>query len=228
MIVQRAQHPGAHERHLLRKTNNPLFADAPVLDDDRLLEAQRLDYETLLVFQQAFQSVLAETVALGNKAESETILQLKDRLDQLYEQAAGVSGDQADAKDAIKRLLRFMMQAVRQGAGNDLQAQQELDQEEAARAAHFTLLGSPLVADLLNPDSLIQPDELLPSLLSSDKEELQLALQLFDGVQCLALLEAGAALLERLQNAGVNVDRAWQNLAFMQGFVEFTSELDKS
>lgn len=227
MIVQRAQCPGAHERHLLRKANNPLFANAPVLDDDSLLQAQRLDYEALLQFQQTFQAVLAETAALGNKAESETLLQLKDRLDRLYEQAAGVSGDQTDAKDAIKRLLRFMMRAVRQGAGNDLQAQQELDQEEAARAAHFTLLDSPLVADLLNSSSPIQPDELLPSLLSSDKEELQLAMQLFDGMQCLALLEEGAALLERLQNTGINVDKAWQNLAFMQGFAEFASELDK-
>jgi hypothetical protein len=106
-----------------------------------------------------------------------------------------------------------------------MQAHSELDQEEMAREAHFALLDAPLVADLLNPASPIHPDELVPTLLSADKDELQLALQMFDEVQLLAILSQGAALLEQLQGEGVNVSVPQEKLAFMQGYAEFAGGL---
>jgi hypothetical protein len=106
-----------------------------------------------------------------------------------------------------------------------MQAHQELDQEESAREAHFALLDAALVADLLSPNSPIHPDELVPTLLSADKDELQVALQMFDEVQLLAILNQGAALLEQLQNEGVNVSLPQEKLAFIQGYAEFAGGL---
>jgi hypothetical protein len=117
------------------------------------------------------------------------------------------------------------MAAVRRGAGNDFQAHQELDQEDTAREAHFTLLESKLVADLLQPNSPIHTDELIPTLLSASKEELQLALQILDEMQLLMILSEGAKLLEQLQDAGVDVTEAQQKLAFMHGYAEFIGDL---
>lgn len=220
MIIQPSEQPGAYERHLWRKANNPLFP-AVTVDDDALLDAQRLDYEARQTFDKTFRALLEEVTNLAGNVDSEIILKLKDRLDQAFELAAGLGGDQAQAQDAIRKLLRFIMASVRRGAGNDPHAHLELDQEEAAREAHFTLLQSKLVADLLNPASPIQPDELVPTLLSASKDDLQLALQMFDEMQLLAILTQGAELLERLQAQGVNVPSAQENLAFIQGYAEF-------
>jgi hypothetical protein len=227
MIIKTSGHPGSHERHLLRKAGNPLFADAIELNDDTLLAAQQRDHEELTAFHAEFRSLLEATTAMAGNVDSEVILQLKDRLDQTYELAATVAEDQSKAKEAIHKLLRYIMAAVRQGAGSDFQAHQELDQEEAAREAHFTLLESKLVADLLNPHSPIHTDELIPTLLSSSKDELQLALQIFDEMQLLMVLSEGAKLLEQLQDNGVNADDAQQKLAFMQGYAEFAGEMGK-
>jgi hypothetical protein len=172
MIVKTSEHPGSHERHLLRKVANPLFADVTLLDDDTLLAAQQRDHEELTAFHTEFRRLLEATTAMSGNVESDVILQLKDRLDQAYELAATVGEDQSQTKDAIRRLLSYIMAAVRQGAGSDFQANQELDQEEAARDAHFTLLESKLVADMLHPHSPIHTDELIPTLLSSSKDEL--------------------------------------------------------
>jgi hypothetical protein len=98
------------------------------------------------------------------------------------------------------------MQSVWKGAGNDTLAHQELEQEEIARQAHFELLESPLVADLLDPESPIAQDELLPSLLSAEQADFEAAITLFDSAQLEALLnqaesqpirDAGSDLFEQ-------------------------------
>ena len=225
MIIKPSEHPGSHERHLLRKASNPLFPFAPTLDDDNLIDAQRLDHEALQTFNRDFHELLEETTSLAGNVESDVILQLKDRMDRAYESASSLGHDVSKTKDAIRKLLSFIMASVRRGAGSDVQAHQELDQEESAREAHFALLDAPLVADLLNPNSPIHPDELVPTLLSADKDELQVALQMFDEVQLLAILNQGAALLEQLQNEGVNVSLPQEKLAFIQGYAEFAGGL---
>ncbi|WML90502.1 hypothetical protein RCF98_16225 [Thiothrix lacustris] len=225
MIIKPSEHPGSHERHLLRKASNPLFPFAPTLDDDNLIDAQRLDHEALQTFNRDFHELLEETTSLAGNVESDVILQLKDRMDRAYESASSLGHDVSKTKDAIRKLLSFIMASVRRGAGTDMQAHQELDQEESAREAHFALLDAPLVADLLSPNSPIHPDELVPTLLSADKDELQVALQMFDEVQLLAILNQGAALLEQLQNEGVNVSLPQEKLAFIQGYAEFAGGL---
>jgi hypothetical protein len=224
MVIKPSPQPGPYERHLLRKANNPLFPEQIALDDDSLLQAQRQDHERQRAFATGFQTLLEEVSALQGNVDSELILKLKDKLDQTYELVATLGGDQSKAKQAIRRLLDFIMAAVRRGAGTDRQAHQELDQEEAARTAHFQLLGSTVVADILNPEHVIPVDELVPTLLSIGKDELQLTLQLFDEMQLLALLNEAAALVDRLQAQGVGIAQATENLAFMQGYAEFLRE----
>jgi hypothetical protein len=87
------------------------------------------------------------------------------------------------------------MLAVRRGAGADPRALEELDDEEQARALHYTLLEQPLVADLLSPDTPIPPTELLATLLTAEPRELETALGLFEPALLTELVEQGEALL---------------------------------
>jgi hypothetical protein len=87
-------------------------------------------------------------------------------------------------------------------------AQRELDDEEAARAIHFRLLEQPLVADLLHPESPIQPQQLTPSLLSASGAELEAACELFDGNQLAVIVDEAEALFARLRTAGVELAAA--------------------
>lgn len=223
MIIKPSDFPGSHERHLLRKANNPLFEDQQLeLDDDVLLDAQRLDHDVLLSFMTEFRELLHKATGLTGNVDSDTVLGIKDRLDRAYETASAVADDQSHSKQAIAKLLSTLMVAVRQGAGDDAQAQQELDQEDAARDAHFQLMESQLVADLLNPESVIKAPELVATLLSSDKDDILLAVQLFDIAQLEMLIGQGVQLLERLpQSCGSVKAAAEQKLVLIQGYIEF-------
>ena len=223
MILKPSDFPGSHERHLLRKANNSLFEGQQLeLDDDLLLDAQRLDHDVLLAFMAEFRDLLHKTTNLAGNVDSETVLGIKDRLDRAYETASAVADDQSHSKQSIAKLLSTLMIAVRQGAGDDAHAQQELDQEDAARDAHFQLMESQLVADLLNPDSVIKAPELIATLLSSDKDDILLAVQLFDISQLEILIGQGVQLLERLPREHERVkEEAEQKLVLIQGYIEF-------
>ena len=188
MTVSFSQLPGRHERHYRRKLDNPLFADrAETRDDERLLEMQRLDHEELLGFIEALRSTVQRAVDLKPNEESDVILALKEQLDRLFEQSAGLADEQSGNQGAIRELLAVIMRNVERGAAADPQALDELEQEHAAREAHFTLLMQPLVADLLHPESTIGPGELAPSLLSESEPAVAAVLQLFDLAQLRAL-----------------------------------------
>ncbi|MEW8506731.1 MAG: hypothetical protein AB2598_08480 [Candidatus Thiodiazotropha sp.] len=192
-----SERPGRHERHLLRKFENPLFAETDrQLTQGQLTEAQRLDHEELVAYIVELRSLVGEAVALGPHEQSDVILELKERLDKAYETACRLADDQTPNKEAIRKLVDVIMRSVWKGAGNDSLAHRELQQEEDARRLHYGLLDNPLVADLLDPTSLIAEDELLPVLLSADDQEFEAAITLFDASQLEALLHQGEALVQ--------------------------------
>jgi len=189
--------PGRHERHLLRKQDNPLFPEEQrSISPSELTEAQRLDHEELEAYIHDLRKLVGEAVALGPHEQSDVILALKERLDKAYESACRLADDQTPNKEAIHKLVEVIMRAVWKGAGNDTLAHQELEQEEVARTTHYDLLEHPLVADLLDPDSLIGENELLPVLLTSEQSAFEAAVTLFDPVQLAALCDQGEAMLQ--------------------------------
>ncbi|MCU7795521.1 MAG: hypothetical protein KZQ75_00180 [Candidatus Thiodiazotropha sp. (ex Myrtea spinifera)] len=212
--------PGRHERHLLRKHNNPLFPeDQRSLTQGELTEAQRLDHEELEAYIGDLRKLVGEAVALGPHEQSDVILELKERLDKAYESACRLADDQSPNKDAIQKLVAVIMRAVWQGAGNDTLAQQELEQEEEARKTHFELLETALVADLLDPESLISEHELLPVLLSAEREDFEAAVTLFDPNQIQVLCELGDEFFQSREDDDV-VMGARQRLQEMNALVD--------
>jgi hypothetical protein len=213
MTLPFSQRPGRHERHLLRKRDNPLFPEEERCISGAVLEeAQRLDHEELVAFITEFRGLIYQAVNLKANEDSEVILGIKEELDRSYEQACGLADDQTETKIAIRKLAQLIMGAVRKGAGDDPLALMELEQEEEARAAHFELVEHPIVADLLNPESSITEGELLPALLSESAQGLQAALELFDDTQLALLCEEGRGLLDRIEAQGDNLKEPRQRL----------------
>ncbi len=217
MDILTSDFPGAHERHVLRKHNNPLFPRPLRLDDQTLFEAQRRDFEARQAFQRDFEALLEEAVNLEQNVDTDTLLRLKGRLDEAYETACFVSGDQTAIKQAIQKLIAAIMNTLWQHIEpGDALAQAELRQEEMARQQHFRLLETPLIADLLSPHSPIAPDELAPTLLSADDDELRTALALFDETQLSLLVSQAKALLAPFEQRPDCPPEAWRRLEIME------------
>lgn len=192
MSLAFSRHPGAHERHLQRSADNPLFTqERRQVIQMEITQAQRRDSEDAALFLKNFRALVQRAVDLKPQEDSEVILALKEDLDRAYEQCCGLPGDRSDMKAALRKLVGVVMQAVWRGAENDPAAQANLREEEAARGLHFDLLEQVLVADLIRPDSPIAQDELAATLLSESEAAVAAALTLFDADQ-LTLLCADA------------------------------------
>jgi len=220
-----SENPGAHERHLIRRHENILFGDrATEVTSNSLQQNQKIDHDILQRFMLDFREVVNKAVALKPNEDSEVILAVKDQLDKIYASSISVADDQTRVKESIKKLLNVVMLSVRKGAAQDPQALQELAQEDTAREANFTFLESKLVADILDPESPIDNEDLLPTLLCAEKDDLALATQLFDLEQITFLLEQGKQLLDKLDAEAEDITQAAENYVFMEGYLKFLEQ----
>jgi len=224
MISKFNEKPGARERQLKRKYNNPLFGQQQISEED-IQQAQQQDAEEVEAFLVSFRELVQQSVELEPNAEADVVLKIKEQLDKSYEQCAGLAGEQGEIKEMLKRLVMAIMQAMWKGIGQDAQAHSKLEMEEQARTQHFALLEYPLVVDLLRPDSSIGEDDLVPSLLSESAESVQAAMQIFIPEQQILLCNMARELLHKLDETDEKVVQAKCRLSEMEALIEPGSQM---
>jgi hypothetical protein len=205
----------------LRRDGNPLFR-VPAIDYSagEVLQARQRDTEELQRFHQEMREVIQQAIELPGNVESEVILELRGRLDQLYARCSGFGSSCREHKENIRKLIDLVMKAVWQAAADDPQARMELEQEELARQQHYRLLEYPLVADLLRPDTPIESDELIPSLLLAAHDELEAVLWMFEAAQLQQICDGAEVLLQQRKVEGFALPEAWERLHFMREHLE--------
>ena len=199
--------PGMHERHLRRKVNNPLFAES-AMSQQMILDARELDQQEFEDFMQEFHALARDASQLDASVDSEALIELKTRLDKSYERCCGQMGTHDEIKQGLKTLIEAIMGAVVHAAANDPGARSKLEDEIAARQQHFELLQYPLIVDMLRPDSPLNADELVPSLLSAADDEALAAAGLFNAEQRDLVCQQAQALIDRVLDAGIDVSAA--------------------
>lgn len=173
--------PGAFEKHLRRKYQNPLFPTAQQnLLQAEVDQARQRDQQDLQVFMEAFDETVKQAATLNGTVDSEVVLDLKEKLERLYVNSSSLAGDPGEYQDALLKLIRVCMDMIRKGASDDVVALRKLDEEEQARTVYFAMLESPLVAELMRGDEIIQVDELVPTVLSLETPKLTTVLALFE------------------------------------------------
>jgi hypothetical protein len=210
--------PGIRERHLLRKQDNPLFDSEKPVTSQQLAEARLSDDLERDSFVENFTALVRRAADLKSNTPSETVLEIKEELDRSYQQACALPGDQEKFKDAIRRLVKVIMDSVWQGVADDQYAQQQLRDEQFARDMHFQLQEVPLVSALTHPNSPITEEELIPSVLSEPLSDLAMALQVFDENQIEVLYSDASAFLES-KDPEHKLPDAWERLAFIGSYL---------
>lgn len=195
MALLFSSHPGCQESHLKRCYHNALLKSDSITQE-MVNDAHQQDLSELDDFKEDFVALVNQAVELKPNTDSDIILKLKEDLDRLYEQSAGLTGNTEDYKKGIRKLVKVVMQAIWTGAGDDTTAQAELSQEEAARAQHYELLEIPLVSHLLRPDSPIEPEQLVAVLLAEEVDVVSQILTLFDHEHLVDMHKQAESLLQ--------------------------------
>lgn len=219
MAPEFSSQPGRCERHLQRKFSNVLFPEQDrKVSQNQVDTARELDEKELLRFSESYHTILQEIVELAQNVESELVLKLKQRLDQLYEQVCALGGDRTAEKAGLSKLHQAIDQAIAAGAAGDATAEAQLIQEAQERRIHWEMLQQPLVADLLRTDSPISQDDLLPSLLSEEAESFGITMGMFDPEQCRSLLDQAKTLLKSREGES-GLENARARVEFLQTLV---------
>jgi len=213
--------PGAYERHMQRKYRNPLFpaAQQQFLNAE-IEQARQRDQQDLQAFMEEFQQTVTEAATLSGSVESEIVLDLKEKLERLYVTSCGLAGDLNSFQDALLKLIRVCMQTIRVGASDDVVALRKLDEEDQARTVYFAMLESPLVAELMRGDEVIQPDELVPTVLSLGTPQLVTVLALFEPEYLEQLILHTREFMAKLAPEVQQLSQAGDKLSLMEKTLE--------
>lgn len=213
--------PGSHERQLQRQYNNFLFSEQQrTVSLEQLTKVQNEEIAQLQVFSKDFQDLFDSASQLSENVQSDVILKLKENADRLYEQVASLPGDNENAQQSLLKLISVIMKSVRHGAGDDAKAISEIEQETEARAMHIELMKVPLIVDMLNPDSLITPDNLAATMLASEDNDLRAGLQLFESDQISQLYNDAESLLDECEEQGHDISNARPKLEIIAGALQ--------
>lgn len=213
--------PGAYERHLQRKQDNPLFPQEQQHPDQTALDQARMkDQQDLQAFMENFQDTLKQTAGLLGSVESDVVLDLKQNLERLYVTSASLSHDMNQIHEALLKLLNVCMLTIRKGAADDPVALKKLDEEQQARQIYFALLETPLVADLLRGDDVISESDLIPCMLSESEEGLKAVMDLFEPEQLHALHEPIELFVRNLPDETRNTTNAVERLQQFESVVK--------
>lgn len=218
MELQFSTYPGCWERHLQRQYNNPLFLHRlhhPMTQED-IEMARRRDEEERRAFQKAFEELLQAVSTLQAQVEAKIVLHLKNKIDSLYEQCAGLGGNFITQKQGLRQLYNLIMQAIWASGIKDPQTILDLEKEVADHQMHLTLLERPLVAHLLHPKSPIVEEDIIPTLLTEDETSLRAAMSLFNPQQQQILCQEARKLLTQLKQRGYSLPTAWVRLDMME------------
>jgi len=213
--------PGAHERQLQRRYNNPLFpASRREVSMSDVEQARRCDSTERQKHNGEFRALLDKAVNLGGNEDTEVILDLKQEIDRLYVECMSLGGDTEKEQTGLIKIHDVIMNTIRQSAGNDRLAIKELDKEQQARQVHLELMQHPLVAHLLRKDSPIEEDELIPTLLSENIDSIRTVVTMLDESQLDILCHGGRELLSTLEKDGLSLPMATRSLEAMEGHLQ--------
>ncbi len=191
--------PGCRERHLKRKYLNPLFSPRlSVISQSDVDQARSDDLDEYKSFIVNFDKLLSEVSCLSSRVETEIVLDLRVRVDALYDQWVSFGGGDADYKNALLRLHSTLVAAIKKSAENDIATLNELAREQKAHEIHLHLVEYPLVSDLLRADSPIEENELVQTLLSEDAESVQIVMSLFEPDQQQVIRDEARTWVERI------------------------------
>ena len=157
------------------------------------------------------------------------MLEIKEQLDECYATSCAMPGVHSNLKIAIKKLITAIMAAIRKGAADDATALKKLDDEDIAREMNNELHERKLIADLMLENSPILENELTPTLLNEDADDLDAALQLFSPEQLNLIVKDAQALLERLRKDGHEIPHAWERFQQIKlALNNTTSDMDSN
>ena len=172
--------PCAYEAHLIRRHNNPYFAEPRrFVSAEELDEAKRIDNRDLIAAEERFEELLRESKAIcvSKHTKSGDAIKLRARLEELVRFSMGIGGRAKWLASKLDKLRDSIIIVLRNAFSNDKKNLEYIEQADLSYEDNMRKFALPVFAQLLREDSPIPPDEMLPTILSEDPLSISLFME---------------------------------------------------
>ena len=208
--------PGACERHLIRRHDNPhYFSGGQPPATIEIAEAQAKDQQELIRFNTSLETLIHRSMSLTESTCSDSLASVKKELDACQNTAFGLAADLMEQKGALASINSIITAAMQHALRDDAAGLNSMMQKEAARMEQLQLLEYPIVSDLLRSDSPVPADELPAALLSESDNAYKAALEIFDEDRKIQLAHRLDILIKSLDSENHKL-RAVKKLEILQ------------
>ena len=190
--------PGAYERHLQRRYNNPLFPPSRqrvTLQELRIAQARdRTDAEAI---RQEFYDLLQEIEGLPSLTTQTDVSVIRERIDDLHDKAAEVGG-LSNVINGLIKIRKAVIDTWRKAIVNNPAALAALERAESLYRARARIAYNPFVAQM----SRIPSEEIVPALLTEDADTIRIAMEILDEGTKETVRQAAVSLLLQMGAEG--------------------------
>ena len=171
--------PGAYELHLMCRHQNPLFRpERQIVTGDDVYEARRRDAADLDAARKAaimMRVALRDLVLSADAPESFT--SAREQLDSLADRVRSLGRNSTVLQGYVAESRRMLISRWQQALADKADALQKLaEAEKLHHENRNALYSTEWLRQYRHPDNVIPPDEIVPSLLTVDRETLEITI----------------------------------------------------
>lgn len=209
--------PGCFEIHLKRKVNNPFFPkSARTVTQEQIEEAKAQDGADAAALREKFAELVDGIGQLSAASTFQDILDLREGIDALLEEAASIGGEVGAIRDQLLPLRESVVDTIRQAIvesedpGDMLET---LDALEANYHAAAAIFHSPFIAQVWR----LPMEDLVPALLSEPPEVIRMAMSMIGEESRTIIAEQAGALMKKVESEGIEIPEAAEKLKALAG-----------
>jgi hypothetical protein len=173
--------PCAYEAHLIRRHNNPYFAESRrFVSAVELEEAKSMDNRDLIAAEERFNELLREIEAtcVSKQPKSGDLIELRAHLEEFVRFSMGIGGRAKWLASKAYKIRDGIIIDLRNAFSNDKKTLENIEKADLfyEDMRKFAL---PVFAQLLRENSPIPREETLPTILSEDPLSISLLMELW-------------------------------------------------
>lgn len=221
-----SNNPGAHEAHLIRRSNNMYFPKSRrIVLEDELSEARSMDNEDYILVAQRFAEVEKEIEAISSTLTVGDLHEIRERLDNLILFAMGVGGAAKEIASKADQLRDAVISDMRAAFSDDEETLENIERAETYHKDNTRKFYIPVMAQICRENSPILKEETISTILSEDSNSISIFINFLpEDDRALIRLEA-LKMMQEVLNDGYIDPQFEEKLSALEGEWDFKQEM---
>jgi hypothetical protein len=181
--------------------------DRQIVSQADINTARLRDYQDYEGVKARMIRLAEDLVRLPDHGSSSQVNTLRERMDELIQEAVGVGGRAQELALRVRELRQTLMRSWRAAVTGDADALRALDQAQQFWRANGPVFETPLIAQMIRENGPTPASDVIPALLSEQPETIATFMNWIKDPQKKAIQAQAASILKSATNSGATINR---------------------